>query len=162
MRAVIITLISLIVVAAVFGIFWTGSQGFGMRQAVEFFPYDDEFELDDETIIRSSGVVVLINEYEAAPSDQEMATLMVSAFRMYPEECSGENWEIAVRRPNPDGGEEKYSFSYSIYEISGPGSRIEYGCWEGSHYVVIESYPADWPEIDSIAQGNGTFHVRAE
>ncbi len=162
MKYVYGTLLALILAGATFGIFWSASRDFGTRQAVEFFPYISEIELDDSHTIRSSGVVVRINEYEAAPDDRSMAMYMTSAKRMYPDECSGENWEVAVRRPNPDGGEEKYSYSWSVYETEGPGSRVEYGRWENDLYVVIESYPADWSEITNIAHGDGAFLIRME
>jgi len=162
MRYVYGTLLVLVLTGATFAIFWSASHDFGTRQAVEFFPYVSEIELDESHAIRSSGVVVRINEYEAAPDDRTMAMYMTSAKEMYPDECSGENWEVVVRRPNPDGGEEKYSYSYSIYETGGPGSWVEYGRWEDDMYVVIDSYPADWNEIADIAHGDGVFLVKAE
>jgi hypothetical protein len=162
MKYVYGTFLALILAGATFGIFWSASRDFGTQQAVEFFPYISEIEIDDSRTIRSSGVVVRINEFEAAPDDRSMATFMTSAKRMYPDECTGENWEIAVRRPNPDGGEEKYSYSWSVYETEGPGSWVEYGKWVDDLYVVIESYPADWSEITSIAHGDGAFLVRME
>ncbi|MCX6645254.1 MAG: hypothetical protein NTY09_02685, partial [bacterium] len=129
MRFAIITGLVILSIAAVVGITWAGSRDFGARQAVEFFPYDDEVTLENGQVIRASGVTVLVNEYEAASTDQDMANLMQAAYKMYPTNCSGYNWEVAVRRPNPDGGEEKYSYSVSYYEIGGPGSWIEIGYW---------------------------------
>ena len=159
MRILITTGVVILLTGAVFGIFWSGSQGFGAHQAVEFFPYDEEVALDTGETIRSSGVTVLVNHFEAAPTDQDMANLMQAAYRMYPKQCSGYNWEIAVRRPNPDGSEEKYSYSASIYEIGGPGSWIEIGYWTNEHYVITESHESNWEEIDRIARGNGIFKL---
>jgi hypothetical protein len=162
MRAVLGIAIVLLVIGAVFGIYWSGSLGFGMRQAVEFFPYDEETTLDSGATIRSSGVMVLVNRWEAAQTDQDMANLMLSAEKMYPSECSGNNWEVAIRRPNPSGGEEKYSFYFSIYETGGAGSWIEYGKWVNDQYAVIKSYRADWLEIAQIATGQAFFQIVTE
>jgi len=153
MRGLVIAGTVLLVTAAVAGILWAGSHGFGMRQAIEFFPKDERIELDDGTIIRSSGVVVRINDPAACPDDRSMASLMLAAREMYPTECSGENWEVAVRRPLPGAGEEKYSCHSSIYDSGGPGPWIEYGRWTDDGYVVLESYQADWSEIGLIAMG---------
>ncbi len=162
MRFLYSTIAVLILIGAVFGILWAGQHDFGQRQSMEFFPYEDEITLDDGTTLRSSGVMVRVNHWEAAQNDQAMATLMIAANNMYPEECSGENYEIAVRRPNPDGGEEKYSFTFSIYENDGAGSWIEYGRWVNDRYVVMESYNAEWIEIINIAQGRATFQIQVE
>ena len=162
MKIVYGILVAVLLIGAVSGIFWSGMHDFGQRQSVEFFPYSDEIELDDGTVLRSSGVMIRVNVYESAPTDQVMATLMVAAKKLYPDECSGENFEIAVRRPNPDGGEEKYSYSFSIYEVEGPASWIEYGSWKDDLYVVREAYKADWSEIDNIAHGISTFQIRIE
>jgi hypothetical protein len=162
MRFAIITLLIVLLVGAVVAITWAGTKDFGTRQAVEFFPYDDQVTLETGEVIRASGVTVLVNEYEAASNDQDMANLMQAACRMYPEECSGNNWEVSVRRPNPDGGEEKYSYSVSNYEIGGPGSWIEIGYWAGDNYVVRESYRADWNGIGEIARGKALFNIEIE
>lgn len=162
MRFAIVTGLVILLICAVFAITWAGSNDFGTRQAVEFFPYDDEITLDNGEVIRSSGVMVRVNEYMAASTDQEMANLMQAAFEMYPDECSGYNWEVAVRRPNPDGGEEKYSYSVSYYEIGGPGTWIEIGYWIDDHYVIRESYESDWRVIDEIAQGHAFFRIAVE
>ena len=161
--------VAILIILSVFGILWSAKEGFGQRQSVEFFPYDDEVTLDDGRVIRSSGVVIRVDYYESARSDQEMANLMVAARRMYPEECSGDNYEIAVRRPGPGGAEEKYSYSFSVYDAIGTleypdnqgiqRGRIEYGRWIEDQYTVIESYGADWDEIDKIARGQASFQV---
>jgi hypothetical protein len=147
-----------VILAAVAGIMWVAGSGLGMRQAVEFFPYDEEVALDDGRTIRSSGVIVVINDREAFPDDRAMANLMLVAHEMYPRECSGENWEVAVRRPLPNGDEEKYSFYSSIYEVGEPGSWIELGRWTNGGYEVISSYAAEWGEIRLIARAEALFH----
>lgn len=163
MRALPVAGIVVLVTAAIAGILWAGSRGFGMRQAIEFFPYDRQIELDDGTVIRSSGVVVRVNDHEAVPDDRAMAGLMLAAREMYPDECSGENWEVAVRRPLPGIGEEKYSCHSSIYDSAGPGPWIEYGRWVDDTYVVLDSYQAQWSEIGMIATGDLLgFSIRIE
>jgi hypothetical protein len=161
MRPATIIIAAILVIGSVFGIVWAGANGFGMRQAVEFFPYDDQVQLDDGRAIRSSGVVVRLNHREIAPTDGEVARLMLSAHDMYPDECSGANWEIAVRRPRREGGEEMYRFYFSIYETE-PGSWIEVGRWEGDRYIVVESRPSDWPEITRISHGEASFQAHAD
>ncbi len=162
MRPLVITAVVIVLIASVFGIVWAGANGFGTRQAVEFFPYDEQIDLGDGRTIRSSGVVVRLNQWEVAPTDQELAGLMVATRRMYPIECSGENWEIAIRRPSPDGWEEKYSYMFSIYETGEPTSRIEYGRWVDDQYVVEQSYRAEWSAIAEISNGTEVFQVRVE
>ena len=150
---VVIALSITVLIACAFGIAWVGSRGYGMRQAMEFFPYSDQIKADDGRVIRSSGVVVRVNQRGALPSDHDMAALMVTVMQMYPSECSGDNWEIAVRRPLPDGGEERYSFYSARYETGGPGSWIEYGRWTNGTYTVLDSYRATWDEVARIADG---------
>jgi hypothetical protein len=162
MRIAIVTGLIILSIGAIFAIMWVSENGFGARQAVEFFPYDDQVTLENGETIRASGVTVLVNDYLVAPNDQDMANLMQAAYRMYPDNCTGNNWEIAVRRPNPDGGEEKYSYSFSTYEIGGPGSWIEIGYWTDDHYVVRQSYEANWQGIGKIAQGQGHFGIEVE
>jgi hypothetical protein len=152
-RPLLIALLVVVLIVCTFGFAWLASRGFGMRQAIEFFPYSDQVKADDGTIIRSSGVVVLVNERGAMPSDQDIAGLMVSVKQMYPKECSGENWEIDVRRPLPNGEEERYSFYSSNYETGGPGSWIEYGRWTNDVYTVLDNYRAGWDEVAKIAEG---------
>ena len=152
-QGLLIVLVALALVPTAFVILWAASLDFGMRQSVEFFPYDDLIPLDDGTTVRSSGVVANVNMRDAFPNDRAMAALMVTVKRLFPTECSGDNWEIAVRRPLPDGTEEKYSFYKSAYEVGGPGSWIEYGRWTAGVYTVIDSYSAQWDEVDKIAQG---------
>jgi hypothetical protein len=163
MRRVFVNVLTAIALAlAASAIFWAAGRDFGMREASEFYPYDQTVKTDTGRTVRSSGVVVLINEREAFSTDREIAALMMSAKEMYPTDCSGPNWEIAIRRPLPDGGEEKYSFYSSIYEIGGPGSWIEYGRWTDGVYTVIYSYPADWDEVVQIADGRSPgFTVEA-
>ena len=162
MRIAVAAGLAVLLIVAVFAITWAGSNDFGTRQAVEFFPYDDELTLDSGETIRASGVMVLVNDYLAAPTDQDMANLMQAAYEMYPDECSGINWEIAVRRPDANGREEKYSYSVSAYEIGGPGSWIEIGYWTGDNYVVRQSYEAAWVGIDEIAHGEAQFRIDVE
>jgi len=152
-RGLLIVLVALALVPTAFLILWAASLDFGMRQSVEFFPYDDTIPLDDGTTIRSSGVVVVVNKRDAFPNDRAMAALMMTVKQLYSSECSGDNWEIAIRRPLPDRGEEKYSFYTSAYEVGGPGTWIEYGRWTDGVYTVIDSYSTQWEEVDKIAQG---------
>jgi len=167
MRAAGIISVAVLLFLVLAGLYWASSKDYGLRQAVEFMPYDEVVTLDDGSRIFSSGVVIRLNERGAAPTDREMASLMLSAMEMYPYECSGDNWEVAVRRPVGDGSEEKYSYYYSVYDmtysdISSPVSMIEYGRWEGQQYVVINSYDARWDEIAGIADGREHFIVNAE
>jgi hypothetical protein len=152
-RPLLIALSALVLIVGTFGFLWLSSRGFGMRQAIEFFPYNDQVKADDGTIIRSSGVVVRVNERGALPSDRDMAGLMITVKQMYPNECSGDNWEIDVRRPLPNGEEERYSFYSAKYETGGPGSWIEYGRWTNDVYTVLDNNKAGWDEVARIAQG---------
>ncbi|MFH1676547.1 MAG: hypothetical protein ABIC40_05935 [bacterium] len=141
------------VTLAVFGIFWAAGKDFGMRQAIEFLPYSSDFKLDNGTSARSGGVTVEVNEYGAAPDERAVAVLMLEAYKLYPKECSADNWEIAVRRKMQNGGDEKFSFYSYTYETGGPGSRIEYGYWTDEGYVVGYSYSAGLERIKDIAGG---------
>jgi len=172
MKYIVSILVGILLIGAVFGILWSASNDFGQRQAVEFFPYSDEITLDDGSVIRSSGVTIKVNHLQSVSSDQEMAALMVAAMGMYPDECSGENYEVAVRRPGPDGAEEKYSYTFSVYDTLGTltlnsnspvaASRIEYGRWIDDHYTVLETYDAEWSEIARIASGQSNFQIQFE
>jgi len=163
MRSLYVIVGVLVLIAAAFGIFWAAGHDFGTLQSAEFFPYDYQFVSETGETIRSSGAVVRVNYLEAASTDRAMANFMVAAQKMYPAECSGDNWEIAVRRPTPDGSEEKYSFSHYLPEGSTvPDERIEYGCWTNDMYVVKKSYEADWSEIARIAQGKAAFQIQVE
>lgn len=141
------------IIAATLTFLWLSEHNFGMRQSVEFFPYDDTVTLTDGSTIRSSGVVIIINDRDSFPSDRDMAVLMLAARESYPSECSGENWEISVRRPLPGGMEERYSYTFSLLSAPSPVSRIEYGRWLEGTYTVIDSYDADWSEVEKVARG---------
>ena len=152
MRATVIIAVVIVLTLAVFGIFWAGAYDFGMRQAVEFFPYINEIELEGATI-RSSGVVVRVNDRAAASTDREVAILMRTAREMYPDECSGENWEVALRRPGDDGMEERFSFQFTVLTEDGePRTTLEVGHYTNGHYVIDSSREATWEEI---AEGLG-------
>ena len=162
-RYFVIAIVVVVLIGATLGIMWSAGHGFGMQQAIEFFPYDDHVKLDDGRTIRSSGVLVRVNERESVLSDRQMAALMVSTMQMYPVQCSGENWEIGIRRPLPRGGEERYSFYTSIYETGGPGSWIEYGRWINGEYTVIDSYRTEWKEVAAIAGGEQVgFRIKVQ
>jgi len=139
---------------AALGILWVAGKDFGMRQAVEFLPYSSNFTLDNGTVASSGGVTIEVNEYGAAPDERAIAVLMIEAYKLYPKECSTDNWEIAVRRKMENGSEEKFSFYSYTYETGGPGSRIEYGYWTDEGYVVKYSYAATWERIAEIADGS--------
>jgi hypothetical protein len=164
-RFIVIPLVVVAMIGAALAILWSADRGFGMQQAIEFFPYDDQVKQDDGSVIRSSGVLVRVNEREAVGSDRQIAALMVSTRQMYPTQCSGDNWEIGIRRPLPGagGGEERYSFYHSIYEQGGAGSWIEYGRWIDGEYTVIDSYRAEWTEVAKVAGGEQPgFRIRME
>jgi hypothetical protein len=153
-QSIVIAVSVILLIASALGISWVAARGFGMRQSIEFFPYSDQVKADNGQNITSSGVVVRVNEREAYPTDHDMAALMVSVRQMYPSECSSDNWEISIRRPLPDGEEEKYSFYSDKYDIGGPGSWIEYGRWtDGGVYTVLDSYPSTWDEVGRVADG---------
>jgi hypothetical protein len=148
MRVTAIIAVAIVLTLAVFGIFWAGAYDFGMRQAVEFFPYVNQIELEGQTI-RSSGVVVRVNDRAAASTDRDVAILMRTAREMYPDECSGENWEVAVRRPGIDGTEERFSFRFTVLTPDGePQTTLEVGHYLGGHYVIDSSRPAGWEDVE--------------
>lgn len=148
MRGTIIIAVAVLLTATVFGIFWAGAHDFGMRQAVEFFPYINEIELEGETI-RSSGVVVRVNDRGAASTYGEVAILMRTAREMYPDECSGENWEVALRRPGDGGTEERFSFQFTVLTDDGePETTLEVGHYTDGHYVIDSRTETSWEELE--------------
>lgn len=152
-RSLVLFLAAVILSTSAFGIVWSAKNNFGMLQAVEFHPYKGEFKLQDGSSVQSSGVVIRINTEGTFASDREIANLMVSCKRMYPVECSGNNWEICVIRPAKDAIEEQFRYYYTTYELGGPCSWLEYGIRTNKGYSVIESRKTIWEEIIKVSQG---------